>query len=186
MQFTLRQLLLFVTGLSAWFGMIAQGHCLFGGFGAVVFGVFFGIAIFFLVRMVVCWSRWSSKERGACALVLLLSVSGGLYLTYLAFNYGFHLEQEQSREANRLQAELHADSRYQFVVVTYETHRKGSMLRLGGSVTSQDHLDSLHRMVNDEDRWFVSWNVDVISKRPRATNPSLNRTASFPALRQLD
>ncbi len=168
MQFTLRQLLLCVTGFAVWCSAMAQGHQFFGFYGLVVFGVFFGFAIIFFLRMIIRWSKLSSIERGMFAVVVVLSLFATLYLANVYFYHGFDSSQERVRDASRLQTQLLDDSRYSSVIVTYENpsdRSKGEWLWVRGTVASREDLDALHRRIdNHEELWHVEWEVDVAAE----------------------
>ena len=159
--------MLCVTGFAVWCSAMAQGHQFFGSYGLVTFGVFFGIAIIFLLRMIIRWSKLSLKERGMFAVVVVLSLSATFFLANVYFYHGFHRAQDRVIDATRLQAELLDDSRYGSVIVTYEIPRddKGEWLWVRGTVASREDLDALRQQVdNHEELWHVEWEVDVAAE----------------------
>lgn len=160
-QYSLGGLLWFFTCLNVWFGCIARGHYLFGSYGAITFGLFFGIALFFLFRMLVRWHISSIAERSMFTVTIVASLSAGFYLANVAYGFGFHITHESMRQASRLQATLHEQPRFRSVMVTFEKS-KGEWLWVGGSVRLQQDLEDLHLMIDDEDKWYVEWEVDVL------------------------
>lgn len=167
MRFSTRQLLLYVGGVAVWFGSIATGHNLFGSYGAVTFGLLFGISIFASVKIVLRWSKWTYAERGMSVLVLILSLSSVIYLTHLSFVYGFDNVHHKVKNAGRLQELLNADVRFQSVLVSYEDPRdsKRNWLWVRGSVANQKYLKALHKIISKNDSWrmeHIEWDVNVV------------------------
>jgi hypothetical protein len=161
MRLTVRQLLFYIAAFSVWLGCIGGGSYLLGSYGAVTFGALFGIAIVLVSRASSRWQKWSTGERGLSAFAILLSICGGLYLANAGFQHDFHRPPQLIRDANRLQFELASDQRFRDVVVSYEdpSKHKGEWLWVRGTVKSSEDLDYLHRRIDDEDKWFVKWEV---------------------------
>ena len=84
----------------------------------------------------------------------------------VAFEHGFDETQQNVRDANHLQAQLVADSRYESVRITYEDppNLRGEWLWVQGSVPDQTALDSLHQMIDDDTKWYVQWDVRVVER----------------------
>ena len=159
--------MLCVTGFAVWCSAMAQGHQFFGSYGLVAFGLFFGIAIIFFLRMIIRWSKLSSIDRGMFVAVVVLSLSATFFLANVYFYHGFDSSQERVRDASRLQAELLDDSRYGSVIVTYErpSNLKGEWLWVRGTVANHEDLDALHQRIdNHEELWHVEWEVDVAAE----------------------
>jgi hypothetical protein len=79
-QFSTRQLLLYVTALSLWFGVLAQAHYFFGTDGMFSSGILFGIAIVLAVILIQKWSKWSAAERCMFVFALLFSFVGAVFV----------------------------------------------------------------------------------------------------------
>lgn len=91
-RFTLRQSLVFITCLQAWFGALASGHYLLGSYGVLTFGLFHGIALILLFRLVIRWHACSVMERVMFIVAITASVSAAIYLSLDAYRTGFYLD----------------------------------------------------------------------------------------------
>ena len=116
--------------------------------------------------MIIRWSKLSFTERGMFMVVLVLASSAAFFMASIAFHHGYHRTQERGRVAYRLQVELQADSRFESIFVSYEDpcDRKDVWLLIRGTVASQEDLDALHQMIDNEGKWHMEWGVDVAAK----------------------
>jgi len=86
MRFTVAELLRYITALGLWLGLIGSGDYLFGTYGAVSFGVFFGFAALFSLGAIRRWGRWSVSERAMSATAIVVSIAAGLYMAKTGFD----------------------------------------------------------------------------------------------------
>ena len=163
MKFTLRQLMLCVTAFAVWLGLLAQGHSFFGPAGIVLFGSLFGISVFYLLRMTLTWSNWSSRSRGVGFCVVFASSITGIFLTWNWFGHDLHHEGLHARNLPRLEAALLVDPRYESILVTHE-HFKGSYILVRGTVADRETLNSLRHTVERQGIPSVVWQVEVIEE----------------------
>lgn len=165
MQFTLRQLMLCVSAFAVWLGLMASGGYLFGPGGIVLFGTFFGIAIFYLLRMALAWSKWSPTARAVGLAIVCASSIAGIFMTGVWFERGLHREGAIGRNLPRLEAALHADPRYESVSVTHQDLKgKGNFVVVHGTVADQEALDSLKQLVEREGIPSAVWQVEIVQE----------------------
>lgn len=168
MRFFTRQLLLYIAGLCVWLGVMSWAHFTFGWDGIVVYGVIVGIAVVLSMMLLSRWNKWTISERTMCALAAIIAISGGAFVASNWYGHGYHRLQQMVRDAIVLQDRLYGDPRFGSVLVSYEAprHYKGTWLWVRGSVSDQESLDALHALIDDEEKWYVEWEVDVVPTKP--------------------
>tara|TARA_R110002111_G_scaffold119393_1_gene182312 strand:- start:40 stop:558 length:519 start_codon:yes stop_codon:yes gene_type:complete len=143
------------------------GFYLFGPGGAITFGALFGLATFLAASLVCRWNTVNKRDRYMSICAVLLAISGGIYVAYVDYGWGFHLTRQKMRDAVRLQAEFIDDPRFERISIIYvdPPRMKGEWLSVSGTVRSDGDLNALHAMLDDDDKWFVKWDVTVVGSQ---------------------
>ncbi len=161
-RFTVRQLLIVTTALGVWFGLMSQGHYYFGIWGLTISGIFFGYSLFHGCMLILRWKRYSIASRSRILITIAVATIAGLSLflnDYAGFMYD---NQQQVRQASRLEDRLHQQGRFQQVTISYQRPHnvKGMWTEVRGSVPSEKDLDDLRRIVEGDGTSAV-WAVTV-------------------------
>ena len=170
MRFSIRQLLLYVTALSVWFGVLAQAYDDVGWGGVFAFGFLFGLPIFAIVQSVPRWSGWRAMQRAVCIVAVSISLATAFSAATYVYANDIHRYHQFAREANRLNDKFLSDPRFSAVYVTHEPppnrSRKRAWLWIHGTVADQESLDALREIVGNSERWSDVWEVRVVPRQP--------------------
>ncbi|TWT78615.1 hypothetical protein CA13_00110 [Planctomycetes bacterium CA13] len=147
--------------------LIYLGYYIFGPGGAISFGAFFGLAAFLAASLVCRWDTAAKRDRLMSVCAVMLAVSGGLYVAYVDYGWGFHLTRQKMRDANQLQTQFDADTRFRRISISYvdPARQKGEWLSVSGRVRSDADLAALHKLIDDDDKWFIKWDVAIVDAR---------------------
>lgn len=168
MRFTTRELFIGIGVFAIWLAIVAQGYQVFGPEGAVVGGLFSGIAIAVAVHLFWYWKSWNRWQRASHTIAVLAAALAMAYLTYVHRKAGAHLEWQQIRRVERLQQELNLDPDYERVRLTYVPRgfRRSARWVVEGTVDTQNDLKMLQEKVG-ELLPHADWNVEVDPKTAR-------------------
>lgn len=148
-----------------WASIVYAGYFLFGPHGAIGFGALFGIAITFTANLVNRWPEVKPSDRLMSICAISFALAGGFYLAYVDYGWGFHKTRAKMRDARRLQSEFHTDPRFNRVSISYEDppRQKGEWLSVSGNVPTETDLETLRKIIDDDEKWFVEWDVTIAS-----------------------
>jgi hypothetical protein len=153
MRSSTRQILILVTCVGIWVGMLVLGDHFLGNLGVVANAVIIACACGFLFQMLNRWQdiTWTERSRYAIAVSILFAATFTLQQFALSQRPGL------AREVQRLNEKVQDVPQYSSVEFTLE---KQGWVRAGGLVASQRDLDNLHAVVEecskcDQIYWYV-------------------------------
>lgn len=159
MRLPTRQMLILVTCVGIWVGMLILGNYFLGSIGVATNAVLIGGACGFLFQMLNRWQNTTWTERSRYAVAVLVFFAATLTFQQFAFSQGLGLERELEREVQRLNEKV--QDLPQFSSVEFWLAKQGWVCA-GGSVPSRRDLDNLHAVVDELANYGqVYWYVDV-------------------------